>query len=389
VTNAGGTCFRGNRPAGINALRVRPLIERSRHLAASSTLAALELEAVKPRKGYPLNIDFSLAAEGKQTGYIRISHSTDESAYGWILIPAISVRNGEGPRVLCTGGVHGDEFEGQIAWSKFGAEIEPKDVRGHLLIIPALNAPAALVGQRVSPLDNVNLNRCFPGNPRGTPTERIAHMVEHDLLPMFDFVIDIHSGGNSLLYLPGPTITLDPDPTTQTKMLEVLRAFGAPISYIFDESGGGDAALIGACRRAGIHRLGSEMGGGGSVTPEGVRLTEAGILRVLAHLGSISRDLLKNLPAAVPTKLVRRSGPLSDDYIYAPDTGVFEPFVELGDEIERGQIIGQILFPETPWRAALKCPTRASGIVICRRAKGRTARGDGVLVMGRINDRAV
>lgn len=327
-------------------------------------------------------IDIDLQHQGKQTGYIRISHSTDMSAYGWILIPVISIRNGEGPRVLCTGGVHGDEFEGQIAWTKLARRLQTGDVRGHLLVIPALNVPAALAGSRVSPIDQVNLNRCFPGNARGTPTERIGYIVEKSLLPLFDIVIDIHSGGNSLLYHPGPTMTLDPDPVAQAEMVELLKVFGAPQAYIFDESGGGDSALIGACRRTGVKRLGSEIGGGGLTSPANIAMTEAGILRVLAHLGAISPELTGDLPPPAEPRLLRRAGPLSDHYVYAEDAGVFEPFVELGDEVSAGEVLGQILFPETPWREPLACRSRAGGFVICRRAKGRTGRGDGVIVLG-------
>lgn len=327
-------------------------------------------------------IDIDLHQQGKHSGYIRVPHSTDESAYGSILIPVVSIRNGDGPRVLCLGAVHGDEFEGQIAWTKLARRLDVQDVRGHVLIIPALNVPAALVGSRVSPVDQVNLNRCFPGNPRGTLTERIGHIVETDLLPLFEMVIDIHSGGNSLLYLPGPTITLDPDPAAQAAMVEVLKAFGAEIAYVFDESGGGDAALIGACRRMGVRRLGSEIGGGGITSRRNVAMTEAGILRVLVHLGVISSRLIDELPApSVPT-LIRRANPRSDHYVYADDSGVFEPFVELGDKVSNEQALGQILFPEAPWRDPVTCFSRTDGVVICRRAKGRTTRGDGVIVLG-------
>ncbi|UCI31772.1 succinylglutamate desuccinylase/aspartoacylase family protein [Mesorhizobium sp. B4-1-4] len=327
-------------------------------------------------------IDFDLHQEGKHSGYIRVPHSTDESAYGSILIPVISIRNGEGPRVLCLGAVHGDEFEGQIAWTKLAQRFEVEDVRGHVLIIPALNVPAALVGSRVSPVDQVNLNRCFPGNPRGTLTERIAHIVESDLLPLFELVIDIHSGGNSLLYLPGPTITLDPDPVAQSQMVEILKAFGAKTAYVFDESGGGDAALIGACRRIGIRRLGSEIGGGGITSRDNIAMTQAGILRVLVHLGAISSRWIDGLPEPQMPALIRRASPRSTHYVHADASGVFEPFVELGEEVRTDQKLGQILFPETPWRDPVACMSRASGIVICRRAKGRTTRGDGIIVLG-------
>ena len=334
------------------------------------------------RRKAAVTIAIDLDQPGKQIGAIRIAHSSDDSAYGGILIPVISIRNGSGPRILGLAGVHGDEFEGQIAWTKIARMLDTGSVRGHLVIIPALNVPATLAGRRVSPLDDVNLNRCFPGDRLGTPTQRMAHIVEHDLLPQFDSVIDIHSGGRSVLYLPGPTVTADPDPSAHAERLDLLRVFGSPVGYVFDESGGGHAALNGACRRAGVKRLGSEMGGGGGVCPVAVRQTEAGILRVLAHWGALAAGVINGLPAPSDTRLLRRGGPMSDHYLYADEAGVFEPFVDLGVSVRAGQEVGQILFPDIPWRDPLVLRTRAHGVVIARRALGCAARGDGLIVLG-------
>jgi predicted deacylase len=59
--------------------------------------------------------DVDFQALGKHTGYLRLPHSTHQSAYGWIPVPVASIRNGEGPKVLVMAGNHGDEYEGQVA----------------------------------------------------------------------------------------------------------------------------------------------------------------------------------------------------------------------------------------------------------------------------------
>ena len=74
-------------------------------------------------------------------------------------------------------GVHGDEYEGQIALGNLSRELEPSDIRGRLIILPAVNTPAAKAGMRTSPADDGNLNRAFPGSATGTPTEMIAHYI--------------------------------------------------------------------------------------------------------------------------------------------------------------------------------------------------------------------
>ena len=65
-----------------------------------------------------------------------------------------------------------------------------------------VNAPAGEAGSRTSPIDNGNLNRLFPGNASGSPTEMIAHYIEEVLMPLADYSVDLHSGGSSLFYPP-------------------------------------------------------------------------------------------------------------------------------------------------------------------------------------------
>lgn len=61
-------------------------------------------------------VDFD--ADGKQTGFLRLPHSVHRSAYGWIPIPIVMIKNGDGPTALLISGNHGDEYEGQVALTK-------------------------------------------------------------------------------------------------------------------------------------------------------------------------------------------------------------------------------------------------------------------------------
>ena len=84
-----------------------------------------------------------------------------------------SIKNGEGPTLVIMAGNHGDEYEGQIAISNLALTFEPGDILGRLILLPMVNAPAGEAGSRTSPIDNGNLNRLFPGNASGCPTEMI------------------------------------------------------------------------------------------------------------------------------------------------------------------------------------------------------------------------
>ena len=112
-----------------------------------------------------LSADIDLHAEGKATGFVRVPHSVHRSAYGWIPIPIVRIKNGDGPNVLMQAGNHGDEWEGQIGLGNLIRALRPEDIKGRLVILPSANFPAAMAGQRTSPIDDGNLNRSFPGNP--------------------------------------------------------------------------------------------------------------------------------------------------------------------------------------------------------------------------------
>ena len=129
-----------------------------------------------------LSADIDLDGEGKATGFLRVPHSVHRSAYGWIPIPIVRIKNGNGPRVVMQAGNHGDEWEGQIGLGNLIRALEPRNIQGRLIILPSANFPAAMAGTRTSPIDEGNLNRSFPGDPEGTITQQIAHWIEHALL---------------------------------------------------------------------------------------------------------------------------------------------------------------------------------------------------------------
>ena len=90
-------------------------------------------------------------APGKQFGRLQIPRSTNESGWSNLFVPLVSIANGRGPTVLVTGGVHGDEPEGQVAALNLARETRPDDVRGRLIIIPCLSPEASRAYTRLWP----------------------------------------------------------------------------------------------------------------------------------------------------------------------------------------------------------------------------------------------
>ncbi len=314
--------------------------------------------------------DVNYEQDGKQVGWLYLPYSVTRSAYGNIAVPVTVVKNGAGPTVLFTAGNHGDEYEGQVGLCKLVRSLKPEDIRGRVIIISGINLPAALAGTRVSPLDNVNFNRAFPGDPNGTPTYAIAHYVDSVLFPMANYFVDLHSGGASLDYLPFVSMRVSGDRELDNRAMQALKAFGAPISMVWAHTLDSGFAQSAALKR-GLVSLGGEFGGGGSISVEGVRIVEHGIRNILAHAGILRSG------ATAQTTVTRLVEVKTRNYfVLAPDAGLFEPFTELGENVEAGQACGQVHFVDNPGREPVVAHFRVGGTVISKRHFGRVERGD-------------
>ena len=163
----------------------------------------------------PIKTDIDYMRDGVQHGFLSLPHSTDESAWGTISIPITVVKNGAGPTALLTGANHGDEYEGPTALAKLAGALSAGEISGRVIIVPFMNYPAFLAGRRTSPIDAGNMNRVFPGRPDGSVTEKIADYFQRVLLPMSDYVLDLHSGGKTLAFVPFAAAHVLPDAAQQ------------------------------------------------------------------------------------------------------------------------------------------------------------------------------
>ena len=319
-------------------------------------------------------VDFEKA--GRQDGFLRLPHSTDDSAYGFIPIPVTCIRHGEGPTILLVAGNHGDEYEGQVALLKLLGSIRTEEVQGRIIVLPAANLPAAQVGRRVSPFDEGNLNRCFVERPAVTLTEQIAGFIEHVLMPMSDYAVDLHSGGGSLRYVPaGVGNIVADDAARNERVKEVLRVFGAPVSFVSDTRLASRTSFAAAAIRQKVVAIGTEAGGGASLSVAALGMVETGIQRLLRHLG-----ILPDRQDEAGTRLLQVGGP--DYFVYAAAAGIFEPYVEPGDEVLPGQPAGAIHFLESPATPPVVAHFERAGLVLCRRVQGRTKPGDCLFHLG-------
>jgi N-alpha-acetyl-L-2,4-diaminobutyrate deacetylase len=183
----------------------------------------------------PITSTIPLDEDGEHHGFLRLPYSRDDSAWGSVMIPITVIKNGIGPSALLTGANHGDEYEGPIAFMELAMSLKAGDIEGRVIIVPAMNYPAFRAGTRTSPIDRGNMNRSFPGSPSGTVTEKIADYFTNVLLPEANVVLDFHSGGKTLDFVPFASAHVLENKDQQAACVAAVEAFNAPYSMMLLE----------------------------------------------------------------------------------------------------------------------------------------------------------
>ena len=334
--------------------------------------------------GSRVGTDVDFEKSGKQAGHLFVPNSRDDSGWGTLLVPIHVIRNGSGPTLLLSAGNHGDEYEGQVALMKLVRALDAAKLEGRIIVIPGLNFPAALAGRRLSPIDGKNMNRIFPGHRTGTITEVIAHYVYSQILPLVDAVYDLHSGGYSMFMVPSVMIHYLDDEKQMADSVAAMKAFRAPVGLIAEELDT-EGMLDTAVEEMGKIFVGTELGGGGVLTPETVRIAETGVRNALKHFGMIEGEPeTPSWRGKAESRIMEV--PDSTYFTIARADGLYEPFFELGEDVPAGAAVGQIHFLDAPDRPPLIQHTDAAGMLYSRRAPGRCAKGDTVAVVARPAD---
>ncbi|PCH74142.1 MAG: succinylglutamate desuccinylase [Rhodobacteraceae bacterium] len=325
-----------------------------------------------------------LTAPGRQVGDLMVRWSDNSNPLGYHPVPVISIRGDEGPVVLILGGTHGDEFEGPAAIMRLAQSLRPEDLRGQVILIPALNMAAIAASSRVTPLDGLNLNRAFPGDADGGPTQMIAHYVETVLMPRCAAVIDLHSGGKASFFQPCALATRTADDGLFGRNLGLARAFGLPL--IWQLGAHNDSRSVNsAAERAGVMMIAAELGGGGGTDPAITDLAETGLRRCLGYLG-----VLGAVPAdetETPPRRVEIAASMSS--LYAPADGLFDRRVRAGQEVRADEDAGWFHYISEPERESIRLKFPGDGLILAHTCRGMVRRGEMLaLVVNDVGDDA-
>lgn len=279
----------------------------------------------KKRESFCLN-DISVEPGNVWTGYLELGQ-------GEFRLPA-AVLHGTRPgkTMLITAGVHGGEYVGIQAAIELSQKLKIQKVAGTIIIVKVINVPAfERRNGSMGLTDGKNLNREFPGNPKGTEMERLAWAISHELQPAADYYIDLHSGDDyeqltSYVYYAGMA-----DEKTVSQSRRMAEQVDVPYMVRSNVASGG---AYNYAASQGIPSILIERGGMGAWTSEEVRSTRRDVRNILCHLGIYQgkKDYRTYYPLDVT------------DICYqdASRDGLWYPFKKPGNMIREGEILGEV-----------------------------------------------
>ncbi|MEN9555795.1 MAG: hypothetical protein RLZZ232_2081 [Planctomycetota bacterium] len=336
-------------------------------------------EIVRPER---LDLD----SPGRRDYWVALEH---DSIWGDHLFPLtvfVGPEASEGRGLVAFGSNHGNEYEGPVALKHLVREIRLDDVRGRVILIPVLNPSAFLSGTRESRMDDgVNLNRAFVDGAGRHPalsgiTHRIADFVRTHIWPRVHIVLDLHSGGDVARFAICANYHPVDDPLLAAKIEETARWFGTPALMIYQNQTPG--LLPSEAERLGKITVGTELGWGRAVNPEGVRYGRQGVLAALINnglmLGTIEPIAHHKAGTQKRLEMVDRGC-----FIPAPFAGHYEPLVECGTAVKKGQTVGYLhdfdQFDLPPYA----CVAALDGVVLAQAWAAPVPKGQHIVVVAK------
>ena len=276
-----------------------------------------------------------------------------------LTLPLIAVHGAEpGPCVWLSAAIHGDEIHGTDVIRRALAAVSPATLRGTILALPIVNVWGFVHHSRYLP-DRRDLNRSFPGSEKGSLAGQIAHLLLKEIVARCDAGVDLHAGSHHRTNAPQIRGDL-----TDPRVADLCAAFAAPYTLHAPMRAGSlrhAAAALG--KPCVLYEAGAPLRFGKAA----VRAGRIGVLRVLRHLGMITRA-----PKGHATRIARKS-----HWLRASRSGILELRVELGDAVAAGQIIGLIRDPYGDITGRVRA--REPGHVIGARLLPLVNRGDAVV----------
>jgi predicted deacylase len=251
--------------------------------------------------------------------------------------------------------------------------LEPNAMNGRIIILPALNMPAVIARSRVSPIDQGNMNRSFPGdggpsNAGQGPTDAIAAFLTTHLIPRADAIVDFHSGGTATQYVDCGFTCHGPNTNLNGRNWELAKVFGAPFTMLCDIDGsGGDFDTT--AHNLNTPFLACELGGLGRFSQSSFQVGWAGLHRVMGHLG-----IVEHHPPVPATRFIAAND--SATHITSTNYGLAEFHVLLGDNVRKGDPVVTLYDMHNLQSDPIMMPATQDGVIAVVRRNPLVDLGD-------------
>jgi predicted deacylase len=279
------------------------------------------------------------ASRGQQaSGYLIVPPGVDDGTK----IPITIVHGtGDGPVLALIAGTHGYEYPGITALQRVRKSLDPGELSGTIIMVHIANLPSFL-GRTIynSPVDSKNLNRLYPGDPHGSVSQRIAHLVTSEVIDRADYLIDLHAGDGNEALRPFVYMPVTGEAALDEASKGLAMAFGLD-HIVIDEAAlraredsvyTDQTALV-----RGIPAITTETGQMGSNDDYWIDMAEDGILNVMRHLEMVPGNEKINEGITWLNKY---------EVVKSPHTGIFRAEVRDGYHIAKGGKLGVLLdFP--------------------------------------------
>ncbi len=282
----------------------------------------------------------------------------------------VTVVNGKrgGPSLWLSAAIHGDEINGVEIIRQVLGKVSPRTLNGTLIAVPVVNIFGFIEQSRYLP-DRRDLNRSFPGSPRGSLASRLAYLFMSEVVSHCTHGIDLHTAAIHRCNLPQIRANLDDEETRRCAI-----AFGAPLMI---HASTRDGSLRQAAAKKGIPVLLYEAGEALRFDERSIQAGVSGILRVMASLGMIPSDHA-TLPSA-PSNEVR-----STKWMRASRGGLLHLDIELGQAVTRRQRLGTIRDAFGDKSVNVTAPH--DGLVISYTRNPLVNQGDAILHLALLNE---
>lgn len=284
-----------------------------------------------------------------------------------ISIPVTVVRGTKpGPTLFLTATVHGDELVGVGIIRSLLNDHSFSDLKGTLIAVPVANVPGFLILSRTLP-DRRDLNRNFPGSPKGSLTSRVAHALFTEVILRSDFGIDLHTAGAGRTNYPQIRADL-----SNSRVRELALTFGCPIMV---NNKGPERSLRKTAVASGIPTIVYEAGSTRVLESPHIEVGLQGVLNVLRMLGMMPGEPAKS--PEIHLEIQRTH------WVRARVGGILDLKVALGQPVHRGQILSVNTNPFGRERNQLKAPH--GGLVLGLTRLPLVHPGDAVCHLARLN----